>query len=307
MVVSKKISIGILSRNQDLYSTQRIVEAAEQRGHTVRVIDPLKCHIDINAAKPMVRYVGGEELIFDAIIPRIGASITFFGTAVLRQFEMAGTYVLNSSLAISRARDKLRAHQILSRKAIDMPHTGFAASQTSADELIDVIGGAPLVIKLLEGTQGKGVVLCETKQAAENIIHAFRNLNAFFLVQEFIAEAKGKDMRCFVIGDKVVAAMQRSAMPGEFRSNVHLGASTAPARLDRLTKQIAVRATKALGLQVSGVDIVVAKRGPLVLEVNSSPGLCGIEGATGKDIANMMIRHIEKAHNKHSITKNQQA
>jgi ribosomal protein S6--L-glutamate ligase len=289
----KNLKIGILSRNANLYSTRRLVEAILASGHEVSVVDPLKCYIDINSESPSIYYKNGEILDFDVIIPRIGASITFFGTAVLRQFEMNGTYVVNPSLSITRARDKLRAHQLLARKGIGMPKTAFAGASTVANNLIDTVGGAPLVIKLLEGTQGNGVILTETQRAAQSLIDAFRNLKTFFLVQEFIGETAGTDIRCFVVGDKVVAAMERTAKGNEFRSNIHLGGSARVIKIDKKTREAAVKAAKILGLSVAGVDIVRSARGPLVLEVNSSPGLQGIETATGKDIASMIVSHIE--------------
>lgn len=306
-MVNKKLRICILSRDPGLYSTRRLVESAIARGHEVRVIDPMKCYMDISSSKPIVRYKQGEILEFDAIIPRIGASVTFFATAVLRQFEMQGVYVLNPSLAISRARDKLRAHQLLSRKNIGMPRTGFAASHTSAHDLVESVGGAPIVIKLLEGTQGKGVILSETNKGAESLIHAFRNLDAFFLVQEFIREAGGADIRCFVIGEKVVATMERKAQNGDFRSNIHLGGTSRVVKIDKQTRETAVKAAKIMGLRVAGVDIVKSVRGPLVLEVNSSPGLRGIETTTGKDIASLIIAHIESNYPRVSKKSNQQA
>jgi ribosomal protein S6--L-glutamate ligase len=296
------MKIGILSRNPKLYSTRRLFEASEQRGHTPKIIDVLKCYVDIESGKPVVYGADDKPLSdFDAIIPRIGASITFYGTAVLRQFEMANTYALNESLAITRARDKLRAHQIFSKKGIGMPITGFAHSPKNTDALIQRVGGAPLVLKLLEGTQGKGVILAETKKAAESVIEAFRGLNAFFLVQEFIKEAGGADIRCFVVGEKVVAAMMRQAQEGEFRSNLHLGGSAKIIKLTSLERKTAVAAAKAMGLRVAGVDIVRSERGPLVLEVNSSPGIEGIEKATQKDIAGTIIEYIE--HNAKSTSK----
>ena len=230
----------------------------------------------------------------DAVISRIGASVTFYGTAIVRQFEMSGIYALNGSLAITRARDKLRAHQILSRKKLGMPITGFAHSTSNIDELIEVAGGAPLVIKLLEGAQGKGVILAETKKAAESVIEAFRGLEAHFLIQEYIEEAGGADIRCFVIGDKVVATMMRKAADGDFRSNLHSGGIAEKVRITPEERKTAIAAAKAIGLDVAGVDLIRSKRGPLVLEVNSSPGLEGIEGVSGKDIATMMVMHLEK-------------
>jgi len=287
------MKIGILSRNPNLYSTSRLVEAAKQRGHKPIVIDVLKCYVDIEAGKPMVFGKNDQPLNdYDAIIPRIGASITFYGTAIVRQFEMIGVYALNESLGISRSRDKLRAHQIFSRKNVGTPITGFAHSPKNTDALIKRVGGTPVVLKLLEGTQGKGVILAETKKAAESVIDAFRGLNAFFLIQEFIKEAGGSDIRCLVIGDKVVAAMQRTAPDGEFRSNLHRGGSAELVKLTPTERKTAIAAAKAMGLRVAGVDIVRSERGPLVLEVNSSPGLKGIEAATGKDIAGMIIDYI---------------
>ncbi len=288
------MQIAILSRNRKLYSTRRLIEAVQARGHEARVLDTLKCYMNINAARPSVHYAGEELPDFDAVIPRIGASITFYGTAVLRQFEMTGAYPLSESVAITRARDKLRSLQILSRAGIGLPATGFASSPDNTRDLIKMVGGAPLVVKLLEGTQGKGVVLAETLKAAESLIDAFRELDANFLVQEFIEEAGGSDIRAFVIGEKVVAAMQRSAKEGEFRSNLHRGGSATVAKLTSLERTTAVTATRKLGLNVAGVDLLRSNSGPLVMEVNSSPGLEGIETATGKDVAGMMIEFIEK-------------
>jgi ribosomal protein S6--L-glutamate ligase len=288
------MKIGILSRNKDLYSTKRLVQAAKKRGHYVEVVDVNKCYMNITSNSPEVHY--GDVILdhFDAVIPRIGASATFYGTAVLRQFEMAGIYSVNESVAITRSRDKLRAHQLLSRKGIGIPTTAFAHSTQNSDELIDLCGGAPVIIKLLEGTQGKGVILAETDKTAESIIEAFRNLDAYFLVQEFIKEAGGSDIRCFVVGNKVVGTMQRTAKEGEFRSNLHKGGSSKPVEITAKEKQTAIAAARAMGLNVAGVDIVRSKRGPLVLEVNSSPGLEGIEKTTKKDIAGKIIRYIEE-------------
>lgn len=287
------MKIAVLSRNTKLYSTRRLVEAGEQRGHEVIVTDPLKCYMNITSQKPSV-YYRDQILDVDAVIPRIGASVTFYATAVLRQFEMVGTYSLNESVAITRARDKLRAHQILSRKGIGMPVTGFAHSTKMSTALIQMVGGAPLVIKLLAGTQGKGVILAETTQAAESVIEAFRGLNAHFLVQEYIKEAGGSDVRAMVIGDKVVAAMARKAKEGEFRSNLHRGGTGENVKLKPDERVAAVRAAKAIGLNVAGVDILRSNHGPLVMEVNSSPGLEGIEKATGKKIAELIIEFVEK-------------
>ncbi len=288
------MKIGILSRNAKLYSTRRLVEAAQQRGHEVVVIDPLRCYMNIATSQPEIHYKGKRLEGFDAIIPRIGASITFYGTAVLRQFEMLGTFPLNESVAISRARDKLRSMQLLSRKGIGMPVTGFAHSPDDTQDLLNLVGGAPAVIKLLEGTQGIGVVLTETRKAAESVIDAFRGLNAHFLVQEFIKEAGGSDIRCFIIGDKVVAAMKRQAKEGEFRSNLHRGGSAELVRITPTERSTAVRAARIVGLNVAGVDILRSNHGPVVLEVNSSPGLEGIETATKKDIASQVIEFLEK-------------
>ncbi len=287
------MKIGILSRGPELYSTKRLVEAAEERGHEVRVVDVLKCFMNINSTKPEVHY-NEEVLDFDAVVSRIGASVTFYGTASLRQFEMGGVYALNGSLAVTRARDKLRAHQILSRKKLGMPLTGYAHSTKNTDDLITMMGGAPLVIKLLEGAQGKGVILAETKKAAESVIEAFRGLEAHFLVQEFIKESAGSDIRCFVIGDKVIAAMMRKAQDGDFRSNLHAGGSAEKIKITPAERKLAVAGAKAMGLDVAGVDIVRSDRGPLILEVNSSPGLEGIERTSGKDIAGLMIEYVEK-------------
>ena len=287
------MKIGILSRNPELYSTKRLVEAARNRGHKPVVIDPLLCYMNITSEKPSVHYREIDLDDFDAIIPRIGASVTFFGTAVLRQFEITGVYCVNESIAINRARDKLRALQILSKKKIGLPTTAFAHSTTKIEDLLNLVGGAPLVIKLLEGTQGRGVVLAETQNAAESVIEAFRGLSAHFLVQEFIKEAEGTDIRCFVIGDKVVASMQRKSKEGEFRSNLHRGGTASQIKITPEERSIAVRAAKAMGLNVSGVDLMRSNNGPVVLEVNSTPGLEGIEGTTGKDIAGMIIEFIE--------------
>lgn len=287
------MQIGILSRKASLYSTSRLVEAAREAGHDVRVIDYLRCYMDITSARPKVRY-RGEELIFDAIIPRIGATYTFYGTAVVRQFEMMDVYSLVTSQAISRSRDKLRSIQLLARSGVGLPVTGFAHSTQDIEGLLEVVGGAPIIVKLLEGTQGLGVVLAETKKAAESVIGAFRQLDANFLVQEFIKEAKGADIRAFVIGGKVVAAMRRQGAPGEFRSNLHRGGSAERIRLTTIERATAVKAAKTMGLNVCGVDMVQSNHGPLVLEVNSSPGLEGIEEASELDIAGKVISFVEQ-------------
>jgi ribosomal protein S6--L-glutamate ligase len=286
------LRIGILSRKPSLYSTRRLVEAAEERGHEVRVVDPLRCYMDITAKRPKVMY-GGEVLEFDGIIPRIGASSTFYGTAVVRQFEMAGAYTVAASDAINRSRDKLRSMQLLAGAGLGLPVTGFAHSSRDIKGLISMVGGAPLVLKLLEGTQGTGVVLAETRKAAESVIGAFRQLDANILIQEFIEEAQGADLRAFVVGDRVVAAMERQAEPGEFRSNLHRGGTATPVKLSTKERNTAIRAARVMRLTVAGVDIIRSERGPLVLEVNSSPGLEGIEAATGKDVAGEIIEYME--------------
>jgi len=288
------MKIAILSRNPKLYSTRRLVEAATQRGHEPRVIDVLRCYMNIASHRPSIHYKGQELGRFDAVIPRIGASVTFYGTAVLRQFEMMDTYSLNESVAISRARDKLRSLQLLARKGIGLPVTAFAHAPDDVKDVIKMLGGAPLVIKLLEGTQGIGVVLTETDQAAESVIEAFMGLKANILAQEYIGEARGADVRCFVIGEKVVAAMKRQAKPGEFRSNLHRGGTASLVRITPEERSTAVRAARTLGLNVAGVDILRSNHGPVVMEVNSSPGLEGIEAASGRDIAGLLIQFIER-------------
>lgn len=287
------MKIALLSRNARLYSSQRLVEAAQKRGHEVRVINALRCYMNISSNKPALHYRGEDLVGFDAVIPRIGASITFYGTAVLRQLEMMGVYPLNESVAVTRSRDKLRSLQLLSRKNIGMPITGFANSPDDIPDLIKMVGGAPLVIKLLEGTQGIGVVLAETRKAAESVIEAFLGLNANIMVQEYIKEAGGADIRCFVVGGKVVAAMKRQGAEGEFRSNLHRGGTASLIKLTPEERQTAVKAAKIMGLNVAGVDLLRAERGPVVMEVNSSPGLEGIERATGKDVADLIIQFIE--------------
>ena len=288
------MKIGILSRNPKLYSTKRLVEAAEERGHEVQVIDTLRCYMNISSHRPEVHYRGEKLTGFEAIIPRIGASITFYGTAVLRQFEMMGVYPLNESVAITRSRDKLRAAQLLARRGIGLPVTAFGHSPDDTEDLIKLVGGAPLVIKLLEGTQGIGVVLTESRNAAESVTEAFRGLKAHFLLQEYIKEAGGADIRCFVIGERVVAAMLRQGKAGEFRSNLHRGGQAKVIRITPEERSTAVRSAKIMGLNVAGVDILRSNHGPVVMEVNSSPGLEGIEKATEKDIAGMIIAFIER-------------
>jgi ribosomal protein S6--L-glutamate ligase len=288
------MKIAILSRNRGLYSTKRLIEVATARGHEVLVLDVLRCYMNITSHNPQIHYKGEEIEGVDAVIPRIGASVTFYGTAVLRQFEMMGVYPLNESVAITRSRDKLRSLQLLSRKGVGLPVTGFAHKPDDVPDLTKMVGGTPLVIKLLEGTQGIGVVLAETQNAAESVIEAFMGLKANILVQEFIGEAGGSDIRCFVIGDKVVAAMKRQGAEGEFRSNLHRGGSATLVKISPEERATAVRAAKTMGLNVAGVDLLRSKRGPVVMEVNSSPGLEGIEKSTGKDVAGMIISFIEK-------------
>jgi ribosomal protein S6--L-glutamate ligase len=288
------MKIGILSRKAELYSTRRLVEAARDRDHDVRVINPLRCYMDITSHHPEIHYKGEKLQGFDAIIPRIGASITYYGTAVVRQFEMIGVYCLNESVAITRSRDKLRSLQLLARKGLGLPVTGFAHSTQYTDDLINLVGGAPLVVKMIEGTQGVGVVLAETDKAAQSVIQAFRSLKANILVQEFIKESSGRDIRCWVIGDKVVAAMLRQGPEGEFRSNLHRGGRADTIRITPEERSTAVRAAKIMGLRVAGVDMLRSNHGPVIMEVNSSPGLEGIEKTTGKDVAGMVIAYIEK-------------
>ncbi len=287
------MKIAILSRNSRLYSTRRLVEAAKGRGHEAQVVDTLRCYMNIAAARPSIHYKGEELAGFHAVIPRIGASISFYGCAVVRQFEMMGTYSVNESVAISRSRDKLRSMQLLARRDIGMPVTGFAHSPDDIPDLIDMVGGPPLVVKVLEGTQGVGVVLAETRKAAESVIEAFLGIDVEIMVQEFIAESRGTDVRCFVVGDKVVAAMQRQGRPGEFRSNLHRGGTAELTKITPAERRTAVAAARAMGLNVAGVDIIRSNHGPLVLEVNSSPGLEGIEAASGKDVAAAIIEFIE--------------
>ncbi len=288
------MKIALLSRNRKLYSTQRIIEAAKSRGHEIVVIDVLRAYMNIASHKPSIHYRGEVLEGFEAVIPRIGASVTAYGTAVLRQFEMMGVTPLNESVAVTRSRDKLRSLQLLSRKGIGMPLTGYASKPDDIKDVIKMVGGAPLVIKLLQGTQGIGVVLAETQKAAESVIEGFMGVKADILVQEFIKEAGGSDIRCLVIDGKVVAAMKRQGAPGEFRSNLHRGGSSALIKITPEERSTAVRAARIMGLNVAGVDLLRSNHGPVVMEVNSSPGLEGIEGATGKDIAGMMISYLEK-------------
>jgi ribosomal protein S6--L-glutamate ligase len=285
--------IAILSRNAKLYSTARLVEAAQLRGHEVRVIDHLKCALSVEHRKPRIIYKGEVLESFDAVIPRIGSSVTFYGTAVVRQFESMGVFTLNGSVAIVRSRDKLRSLQIFSRHNLGIPKTVFARHAKDTDSIIKELGGAPVVIKLLEGTQGIGVVLAETNKAAKSVIQAFYGLNANILVQEFIKEAKGADIRAFVVNGKVVGAMKRQGPEGEFRSNLHQGGTAVKIQPTKEEKRTAIEAAKAMGLNVAGVDMLQSDRGPLLMEVNSSPGLEGIEKYTGKDIAGSIIEFLE--------------
>ena len=292
--VQRSYRIAILSREEDNYTTQRLVQEAQDRGHTVDVIDTSRCYMAINALSPEIHYDGQKLPHFDAVIPRVGASITAYGTAVIRQFETIGTYTVNPSTGITASRDKLHAHQVLARHRIDMPPTAFALSPKDTGNLIGLVGTAPLIIKLLESTQGKGVVLAETRKAAQSVITAFRGLKASFLVQDFVKEASGEDIRCLVIGGKVVAAMSRKAAEGEFRSNLHQGGSARAIRITPTERRMAVKAAKAFGLQMAGVDLLRAMDGPKVIEVNSSPGFEGVERATGKNIAMALYDLIEK-------------
>jgi len=289
------MKIAILATNPHLYSHQRLKSAGEEAGHEVNIINPLHCYMNVAASSPMVHYRGGEPLPqFDAVIPRIGASITYYGTAVLRHLETMGMYAVNESIAISRSRDKFRSLQLLARKGIPMPLTSFAQSPDDTEDLIRMVGGAPLVIKLLEGTQGRGVILADSHQSAVSIINAFKGMSANILVQEFIEESRGMDIRCFVIGDKVVAAIKRQAKEGEFRANVHQGGRAMKVKLSPQERALAISAAKTMGLKVAGVDLIRSNHGPLVLEINSSPGLEGIEKATHVNIASKIIHYIEK-------------
>lgn len=287
------MKIAMLARNPDLYSHKRLVEAAQAKGHEIDVINTTQCYMNITAHRPQVMYKGESLKGYDAVIPRIGASITFYGLAVLRQFEMMGVWPLNESVAIGRSRDKLRSLQILSREGLGLPVTGFANSARQAEEVIEMVGGAPVVIKLLEGTQGIGVVLGETMSSAKSVFEAFRGAKINILVQEFIKEAGGADIRAFVIGGRVIGAMMRQGAPDEFRSNLHRGGTAQKIRITPEERSTAVRAAKALGLNVAGVDLLRANHGPVIMEVNSSPGIEGIENATGLDIAGQIITFLE--------------
>ncbi|MCR9192207.1 MAG: 30S ribosomal protein S6--L-glutamate ligase [Gammaproteobacteria bacterium] len=289
------MKIAILATNPTLYSHQRLVKSGEEVGHEMMVINPLSCYLNVAASSPTVHYRGGEPLPqFDAVIPRIGASNTFYGTAVLRHMETMGLYTINESIAIARSRDKFRSLQLLARNGIPLPLTGFAQSPDNTEDLIRLVGGAPLVIKLLEGTQGKGVILADSHQSAVSIINAFKEMRANILVQEFIQESRGTDIRCLVVGERVVAAIKRQAQEGEFRANFHQGGQVLKVKLTTEERRIAIAAAKTMGLRVAGVDLLRSHQGPLVLEINSSPGLEGIERATEVDIARKIIRYIEK-------------
>lgn len=288
------MKIAMLARNANLYSHQRLKEAAEARGHSLDIINTLRCYMNIASRRPEIYYNGQKLEGYDAVIPRIGASVTFYGTAVLRQFEMMGVYPLNESVGIGRSRDKLRSMQLLARDGIGLPVTTFAHDPKQTEEVLKLAGGAPLVIKLLEGTQGIGVVLADTDRSAKSVIEAFRGADVNILVQEFIKEAGGTDIRALVVGNKVVAAMKRSGAEGEFRSNLHRGGSAQVIKLSPEERSTAIRAAKSMGLNVCGVDMLRSNHGPVVMEVNSSPGLEGVEKATGIDIAGAIIEFIEK-------------
>jgi ribosomal protein S6--L-glutamate ligase len=292
--VRRPLRIALLTQDPGNYSCRRIIEAAERRDHVIEAIETRRCAMNINADRPEV-HVGGKPLPkFDAVIPRIGSGITQFGCSVVRQFAMTGAYCLNGADAILASRDKLSAHQLLARSGLPMPVTAFATSATDPDEVLSIVGGAPVVVKLLQASQGRGVVLAETEQAARSVIHAFQDLDANFLVQEFVAEAKGADVRLFVVGGKVAAAMRRQAKVGDFRSNLHRGGSAMAVKPSREEREAAVRATRIMGLEVAGVDVLRSDDGPKILEINSSPGLQGIEKATGEDLADQIIAHLEK-------------
>ena len=288
------MKIVMMARNAALYSHKRLKEAAEERGHVFEIVNTLQCYMNIASRRPEIYYNGEKLQQFDAVIPRIGASVTFYGLAVLRQFEMQGVYPLNESVAIGRSRDKLRSMQLLAREGIGLPVTTFAHDPKQTEEVLRLAGGAPLVVKLLEGTQGLGVVLADTDRSAKSVIEAFRATNTNILVQEFIKEAGGTDIRALVVGGKVIAAMQRTGADGEFRSNLHRGGSAKPIKISPEERSTAIRSAKAMGLNVCGVDMLRANHGPVVMEVNSSPGLEGVEKATGIDVAGKIIEYLEK-------------
>jgi ribosomal protein S6--L-glutamate ligase len=290
----RALRIAILTKEPKSYSSRRLAEAGEERGHVVEMIDTSRCYMLINAERPEVHYDGRALPSYDAVIPRIGATITNYGTAVVRQFETTGAYCINRSDAILASRDKLYAHQILAREGIGMPSTAFASSPKDTDAIIDLMGAPPIILKLLESSQGRGVVLAETKKAAQSVISAFRNLKADFLVQEFVKEARGEDIRCLIVGNKVIAAMKRTAAPGDFRSNLHQGGHAEAVRISRTERDVALKAAKSLGLGFAGVDLLRSESGPKVLEVNSSPGLEGIEKSSKKNVADLVFQHIER-------------
>jgi len=291
------MKLAILSQDASLYSTSRLKVAAEERGHQVKVIDYMRCYINVSSDSPCVMYAGKRLEHYDAVIPRVGASNTFYGTAIVRQFELMGVASANGSQSISRSRDKLRCMQILAREQVGLPVTGFAHSTQDTDGLINMVGGAPVVIKLIEGTQGIGVVLAETHASAKSMIEAFRGLSAHILVQEFVKEAQGEDIRAFVVGGKVIAAMRRKAAEGEFRANIHRGGKSESVELTKSEIETAVLACRAVGLNVAGVDMLRSNTGPKVLEINSSPGLQGIEAATGINVGGLIIEYLEEAMN----------
>lgn len=294
--VRSGLRIGLLATDPGLYSNQRILEAGDERGHEMVFLDTRQCYMKLDIENPAVHYRGGRVLDdLDAVITRLRPSVTFYGCALARQFESMGVLTVNDSTSIAQSRDKLFSLQALLKSGITIPVTGFASSPDETGDLIDMVEGAPLIVKLLEGTQGRGVVLAETRKAADSVINAFKSLKANLLVQEFVREAEGKDLRCFVIGNKVVAAIQREAAPGEFRANIHRGGSARPVKITAEERKIAIKAAKVFGLTVAGVDIIRSSKGPLLLEVNSSPELEGVEGGTGKDVAGQMIASVEKA------------
>ncbi len=288
------MKLALMCQNGALYSHRRLIEAATARGHEIDVVNHVRCYINITSHRPSVFYQGKDLPKYDAVIPRIGASVTFYGTAVLRQFEVMGVYPVNESVAITRSRDKLRSLQLLARKGVGLPVTVFAHRTGNVEEVIKMVGGPPVIIKLLEGTQGIGVILGETQRAAESIIQAFSRVDADILVQEFIKEARGEDIRCLVVGGKVVAAMKRKGREGDFRSNLHRGGSAESVKITPAERSTALSAAKAMGLNVCGVDMLRSNHGAVVMEVNSSPGLEGVEAATGVDVAGLIIEFIEK-------------
>ncbi len=297
------MKIAILSRNSKLYSTKRLKQAARERGHSVRVLDPLRCYMRIEPGEFTMHYKGKALPKFDAVIPRIGASITRYGTAVVRQFEMMRVFTPNRAEPIMRARDKLHGLQLLAQQGLGLPVTVFGDNPDDTTDLLSMLGKPPHVIKLVEGSQGQGVVLAETAASSQSVVEAFRGLYANFVVQEFIREAKGADIRCLVVGGKVVASMRRQARPGEFRSNLHRGGRAEQVVLSKAEKDLAIQAAAVMGLGVAGVDLLRSRRGPLVLEVNSSPGLEGIEAATGVDVAGEIIAYLERRERRHRARK----